>query len=333
VWHDQGSTWAYADQWDPAAYLTMMEGRLRLIHQLLAPDGSLYVHCDWHSMAYLRLLLDEIFGPAQFQNEICWSYRTQGASRRRFGRKHDTLLFYTKGTRWTFHPQTERSYMRHRYGFAKADFKVDEQGRQYRDALLRDVWELPALQSSTHENLGYATQKPEALLERIIACSSDPGDLVADFFCGAGTTPAVAQRLGRRWLGCDQSAWAIHTTRKRLLALDSGFTLHQQDPAPVATLGLRYQVGPDYQIQVELSATDPVQVDYWAIAYQPGVVDWASFRTRRQQQLVLISPPHALPGPGTYVLGIWVVDTQAQVLFQELSVVMPPQLGPPRAWP
>jgi len=210
---------AYSDKHTLDQYLSLMYQMLKLMHRLLAEEGSFYLHCDWHANAYLRLLLDEIFGREQFQNQICWAYRTQGASKKRFSRKHDTLFFYTKSQRWNFYPQYERSYMQHKYGFAREDFKLDEQGRQYRDALLRDVWEISALQSATSEKIGYPTQKPESLLQRILECSSQPGDLVADFCCGSGTTLAVAHRLGRPWIGCDLSPLATATTRQRLQQL------------------------------------------------------------------------------------------------------------------
>ncbi|WP_287130440.1 DNA methyltransferase [Candidatus Cyanaurora vandensis] len=348
VWGDQMmgettfSALAYTDTWDPSAYLTMMAARLRLMHGLLAPDGSIYVHCDWRSSAPLRLLLDEIFGREHFQNEICWSYRTQGASRRRFARKHDTLFFYTKSDHWTFNTQTERSYMQHRYGFANRDFKQDETGRQYRETLLRDVWETPALQSATRENLGYPTQKPEALLQRILECSSNPGDLVADFCCGSGTTLAVAQRLNRRWLGCDQSSWAIHTTRKRLSTLGANFTVYTCPATiPLTThqvrLELGLSLGPDHTVQIHLqsliiTAQPPLflghwsnWVDYWAVDFsthpnQPGRVNWSSFRTRHQRDLNLTTPPHYYPGPGTYHIQVWVVDLLAHRTTQELII-------------
>jgi len=165
------------------------------------------------------MLMDEIFGRDSFQNEIAWSYKTQGATKRRFSRKHDSIFFFTKTDNWIFNYQTERSYMQHVYGFAKEDFKLDQEGRQYRDAIVRDVWEISAIQSATYENLSYPTQKPVALLERIIKSSSNEGDLVADFFCGSGTMAAVAEKLGRKWITSDLGKFAIHTTRKRMIGV------------------------------------------------------------------------------------------------------------------
>ena len=194
---------AYRDTWGKGAdsFIAMIYERLVLMRDLLAEDGSIYVHCDWRVNSYLRMIMDEIFGRDAFQNEIAWSYKTQGATKRRYSRKHDTIFFYAKTGNWIFNYQTERSYMQHVYGFDKEDFKMDEEGRQYRDAIVRDVWEISAIQSATYENLSYPTQKPEALLERIIKASSNEGDIVMDIFSGSGTTEAVAEKLGRKWIG------------------------------------------------------------------------------------------------------------------------------------
>ncbi len=213
---------AYRDTWGKGldSYLQWFYETIVLLHELLAETGSIYVHLDWHVGHYAKIIMDEIFGIKNLQNEIIWGYRTQGATKRRFSRKHDTLMFYTRTQHWTFNCLTERSYMQHKYGFSDKDFKIDEEGRQYRDAIVRDVWEISAIQSATSENLGFPTQKPEALLERIIKASSNEGDLVLDSFVGSGTTAAVAEKLRRRWIACDLSKFAIHTTRKRLLSIE-----------------------------------------------------------------------------------------------------------------
>lgn len=213
---------AYRDTWGKGlgTYLTMMLERLSIMHELLSETGSIYVHLDWHVGHFIKPVLDDLFGRDNFQNEIVWAYKTQGATKRRYSRKHDTIFFYTKTGSWVFNYQTERSYMQHKYGFDKEDFKIDEEGRQYRDTIARDVWEISAIQSATRENLGFRTQKPKKLLERIILSSSNPGGIIADFFCGSGTALAVAEKLGRRWIGCDLSRWAIHTSRKRLQEIE-----------------------------------------------------------------------------------------------------------------
>jgi hypothetical protein len=163
----------------------------------------------------MKVELDRIFGDNYFRNEIIWSYKTGGASRRRFARKHDTILFYSKSAKYKFMPQKEKSYMMHKYGFKKSNFQEDELG-QYSWVYMKDIWEIPSVGSATKERLGYPTQKPERLLERIIKASSNEGDVVADFFCGCGTALAVAQKLSRQWIGCDVSPTALRLVKQRL---------------------------------------------------------------------------------------------------------------------
>ncbi|MBN1825155.1 MAG: site-specific DNA-methyltransferase [Candidatus Eisenbacteria bacterium] len=203
------------------AYLTRMEERLLRIRELLSPRGALYVHVDYRVAAPLRLMLDSVFGASSFVNEIIWFYKTGGApDRLGFGRKHDNILFYVKDpARATWNPQKEKSYLMHRYGFSNVEIHDDGGGR-FTWVRCRDVFDIPALRGNQPERLDYPTQKPEALLERMILASTNPGDLVADLFCGSGTTAATAERLGRRWIACDRSPAAIRVTRKRLLAAD-----------------------------------------------------------------------------------------------------------------
>ena len=213
----------YADAWaDIDQYLDMLYPRLQLMHRLLAPTGTLYLHLDWHADHYARLLLDEIFGPDQLLNEIVWVYHGPSPIRSAFNRKHDTLLAYTRGKDYTFNvdavrepynPNTVKTFASSRKaGFGKipnlARGKVPE-----------DWWYFPVVARLHSERTGYPTQKPEALLERILLASSNPGDLVADFFCGSGTTPAVAARLGRRFVASDVQWRAVFTTQARLVAL------------------------------------------------------------------------------------------------------------------
>jgi site-specific DNA-methyltransferase (adenine-specific) len=146
-----------------------------------------------------------------------WSYRTGGASKKRWARKHDILLFYSKSSVWTFEPQMERSYMMHKYGFKKSDFKIDpDTGQQYSLVLGRDVWDIPSVGSDTAERLGYPTQKPLALLDRIIKASCPEGGVLLDPFCGCGTAVDAAQELGRKWIGIDITYIAIDLIIKRL---------------------------------------------------------------------------------------------------------------------
>jgi DNA modification methylase len=217
---------AYRDTWGKgiSSYLTMMYERLKLMHNLLAEDGSIYVHCDWRLNGVLKLILNEIFGYNNFMNEIAWHYRTGNLAYKMFQRRHDNILFYKKSENSKFEPQDVKEYYFCIYGPGKTiSFKGRNHGKdefgEYRIAQVDDVWDISAVFTLSDEHLPYPTQKPEALLERIIKASSNEGDLVADFFCGSGTTAAVAEKLGRKWIAADLGRFAIHTTRKRLIGV------------------------------------------------------------------------------------------------------------------
>ena len=198
------------------AYLVNMAIRLVELHRVLKPTGSFYLHCDPTASHYLKIMLDQIFGVKNFQNEVIWCYKTGGATKKRFARKHDILLFYAKNAnQMIFNTQKEKSYMMHKYGFKKSDFQEDEHG-QYSRVIMKDWWEIPSVGSADRQRLGYPTQKPEALLERIIKASSNEGDTVLDAFAGCGTTIAVAQRLNRQWIGIDITHLAIALLKYRL---------------------------------------------------------------------------------------------------------------------
>jgi DNA modification methylase len=194
-----------------AAYCAFLAPRLAQCARVLRPTGSLYLHCDVHMSHYLRLVLDALFGRANFRNEIAWAYRTGGVGKRSFARKHDAILFYAASAQAVFHPQRER--VRYRKPFFSAE--RDAEG-WYADVLVRDVWEIPAVINVSRERTGYPTQKPLALLERIVLASSDPEGTVLDPFCGSGTTLAAAQRHGRRWIGIDANADALAVATRRL---------------------------------------------------------------------------------------------------------------------
>jgi DNA modification methylase len=215
------TTAGYKDEWsDGAAYLDMLHPRLQWMHRLLSPTGVLYLHLDWHASAYARVLLDEIFGPDMLRNEIAWVYHGPSPIRTAFKRKHDTILMYSKSKKYTFNADAVRvpyaeSTRKTFASSAKAGFgkKPDlERGK-----VPEDWWYFPVVARLHKERTGYPTQKPEALMERIILASSNAGDLVADFFCGSGTTAVVAERLGRRWLMCDNSGIAVQNTYRRIL--------------------------------------------------------------------------------------------------------------------
>lgn len=224
---------AYADDLRQEAYLAMMGQVLDLCHGLLGPAGSLYLHIDHRMSAHVRLLLDEIFGPENFVNEIIWAYRSGGRSTRYFPRKHDNILLYRKSRHMYFDiravgkprgPERRNHMKRAVDAEGRVSYSIRSAGREYvyhEDGLIYpgDVWDdIEHLHQRDPERTGYSTQKPEALLERIIKASSRPGDLVMDLFSGSGTTAAVASRLGRQWVAVDASPVALLVLRKRLLA-------------------------------------------------------------------------------------------------------------------
>lgn len=209
---------------DMLAYLSMMAPRLVELHRVLKPTGTLYLHCDPTASHYLKLLMDAVFGPTAFQNEVIWHYRGGGVSKERWGRRHDVLLFYAKGTTHAFNvdevrePYSQDSLDRLKYK-AKS-FRGDRVYDSYEPNPLGkhpdDVWDMQPIMPSAKERLGYPTQKPLALLDRVIKASSNPGDLVLDPFCGCGTTVDAAQALGRRWIGIDITHLSIGLIKHRL---------------------------------------------------------------------------------------------------------------------
>ncbi len=237
-----GSEIAYKDTWgnDLDAYLQWLYETLLILYRLLVEDGSLYVHLDWRTTHYAKLLLDEVFQASQrngggFRNEIIWHYQSGGRPQKGYARKHDTILLYTKSGNACFHGERigerrgaeKRNNMRKEVGDdGRISWTIRSAGRLYtyhEDSLMTpsDVWsDIHHLHQRDPERTGYATQKPEALLERIIAASSEEYDMVLDCFCGSGVTPLVAERLKRRWIACDKSEVALATTRNRLLAYE-----------------------------------------------------------------------------------------------------------------
>ncbi len=215
---------------DVMAYLVMMTARLIELHRVLKPTGSLYLHCDPTASHYLKLVLDQIFGPANLRNEIVWSYRRYTAISNRFQRLHDVLLFYSKSDNNVFN--VLRDEYGEKSGVMDSHYKQDEDGRWFRWQKRRgqepykvylsegvrqgDVWQIPSINASAKERLGYETQKPLALLERIIKASSNEGDVVLDPFCGCGTAVVAAQKLNRRWIGIDITHLAVALMEHRL---------------------------------------------------------------------------------------------------------------------
>lgn len=216
---------AYRDMWGRGtdSYLSMIYERLTLMKSLLSEKGSIYVHCDYRVNSNVRLILDDVFGNDNFCNEICWCYTGPSAASRNYPRKHDSILFYSKALKHIFNqPRITHKSGVHNTGqifgsIEEGDELIREEleakGKKLEDWWV-DIWSTDRYRT---EMLGYSTQKPEALLERIIEASSNEGDLVADFFCGSGTTGAAAEKLGRRWIMADLGRFAIHTSRKRLI--------------------------------------------------------------------------------------------------------------------
>lgn len=322
----------YPDDWvDLDSYLDMLYPRLQLMHRLLSPTGCLYLHLDWHANSYARLLLDEIFGADRLINEIVWVYHGPSPIRSAFNRKHDTILAYSKGKEYTFNvdavrepydPSTLKTFAASRKaGFGKIpDLK--------RGKVPEDWWYFPVIARLHTERTGYPTQKPEALLERIILASSQPGDLVADFFCGAGTTPAVAERTGRRFLAVDSTWRAIHTTRVRLIAQAARpFRLEVTEETPLeihtiepGSLPLVCSTGSD-GLEVTLQTAALPELDYWEI---DPVWDGKVFRSAVQASRPLRNQrrlPETLTIPEQVLLGKTSSQTAQQACLRCVSIV------------
>ena len=220
IFGDQNELRSFSDIWEGGmpGYLVWLNARLYEMKRLLKKSGSILVHCDWHASHYIKVELDKIFGYDSFVNEIVWLYKSGGASPKRyFSKKHDTILLYAKSRSYYFKPQKEKSYNRglRPYNFRGVEEYQDEIG-WYTLVGMKDYWEIDMVGRTSSERIGYPTQKPERLLERIITSCVPEDGMVADFFCGGGTTAAVAQRMGRRWVACDQSRVAVAIVADRL---------------------------------------------------------------------------------------------------------------------
>lgn len=222
---------AYDDTFERSleCYVENMTARLILMRKLLAEDGLIWVHLDWHSAHYMKLIMDEVFGAKNFQNEIIWQYKSGGSGKRHFSRKHDTILVYSKTSYYHLNVPKEKSYNRglKPYRFKGVKEYKDEYG-WYTMVNMKDVWSIDMVGRTSAERNGYATQKPTELLRRIIEATTDEGDYCADFFCGSGTLPETAEALNRHWVGCDTEPLAISTTRKRLEAREGTYDYFRQ---------------------------------------------------------------------------------------------------------
>lgn len=205
-------------------YIENLTARLLVMRDLLADNGTLWVHLDWHSSHYVKLVLDEIMGEKNFVNEIIWCYKSGGSGRKHFSRKHDSILVYSKTPEYYINIPEEKSYNR---GFKPYNFKGVKEYRDdsgwYTLVNMKDVWNIDMVGRTSQERNGYATQKPLELMRRIIEAGSREGDLVGDFFCGSGSFLEGAEMLGRKWAGCDTEKLAVSMARKRLTSLRADY--------------------------------------------------------------------------------------------------------------
>jgi len=355
---------AYRDTWGKGtdSFIAMIYERLKLMRDLLAEDGSIYVHCDWRVNSLLRLILDEIFGQDSFRSEITWQkIRVVKAQSGSFGNVHDTIFLYSKNKKPIFNPQyreqdpeyvkkfdktepgsgrkyqlvsfiqagsgPERTFgnitlkppagMHWIWSQERIDRGLKEglieftssgtpRKKQYLDESggksVDDIWtDIYPVNSQAIESVGYPTQKPEALLERIIKASSNEGDLIADFFCGSGTTLAVAEKLGRKWIGSDLGKFAIHTTRKRMIEVQRELKANNKDYRSFEILNLgKYErqhfigVNPnlrDELKQKQLAEKEKNFVDLILSAYHAEPVEgFVTFAGKKQNRMVAVGP-------------------------------------------
>lgn len=224
---------AYDDKFDRSLeyYIENMTVRLLLMKDLLADDGLMWIHLDWHSSHYIKLVLDELMGEKNFVNEIIWQYKSGGSGKRHFARKHDSILVYSKTSKYYLDVPKEKSYNRDRkpYRFrGVAEYK--DEGGWYTLVNMKDVWSIDMVGRTSSERTGYATQKPLELMKRIVLASTEEGDLAGDFFCGSGSLPEAAHMLGRRWIGCDSEEIATSMARRRLRKAGADFDFIRQEP-------------------------------------------------------------------------------------------------------
>ena len=333
---------AYRDTWGKGAdsFIAMIYERLVLMRDLLAEDGSIYVHCDWRVNSFIRLALDDVFGSGYYRNELRWKrqpVRGAKATSNQFARNSDSILFYSKAEKWVWNG----AYKDYEPNFIKTKFRRDENGRLFRDCDLGDYSEksisefekqgriyitksgkkrlkrfleeekgeslgdmlvhIPEVNSMAAERTGYATQKPEALIEVIIKASSNEGDLVADFFCGSGTTATVAEQLGRKWICTDLGKFAIHTTRKRMIGVQRQLKADGEDYRAFEILNLgkyerQHYIGLNPNLreaeqEQQLEEKEKAFVNLILRAYSAGRRDgFTAFQGEKAGRLVAVGP-------------------------------------------
>jgi DNA modification methylase len=306
---------AYRDTWGKGAdsFIEMVYERLAVMRDLLSEDGSIYVHCDWRVSAFMNLVLDEVFGRQFFQNEIIWYYTNKyGANSQTFDSFHNTLYWYGKSRGVTYNelriPVKEarkQPLRKWNKELGKNEWQKDADGNylyvESLDKEVSDVWEIPVINPMALERVGFPTQKPEALLDRVIRASSNEGDLIADFFCGSGTTAAVGERLGRKWVVSDLGKFAIHTTRKRMIGVQRQLKADGKDYRAFEILNLgkyerQHYVGVNPNLreaeqQKQLAEKEAAFVDLILRAYRAERTDgFNAFVGKKAGRLVSIGP-------------------------------------------
>jgi DNA modification methylase len=300
---------AYRDTWGKGAdsFIAMIYERIALLRDLLSDDGSIYVHCDYRVTSHIRQVLDEIFGAENLQNEIIWSYKSGGVSKSSFARKHDTIYFYAKDRRnYIFNTQYYKSYQAKKYNYNPNYPEIwdEEEQKWYHNSICRDVWDdikVIGTETGQGERLAYPTQKPEDLLVRILSASSNEGDLVADFFSGSGTTAAVAEKMGRKWIASDLGKFAIHTTRKRMIGIQRELKANGKDFRAFEILNLgkyerQHYVGVNENLRLEeqqkqVEAREREFVGLILNAYKADEAEgFKTFQGKKSGRLVAVGP-------------------------------------------
>ncbi len=334
---------AYRDTWGKGAdsFIAMIYERLVLMRDLLAEDGSIYVHCDWRVNSFIRLVMDEIFGASHYRNEVRWKRqppRGAKAISRQYARSSDTVLYYAKGDSYTWNAQYkdyDQKYVTSKFNKKDADgrlYRIDnigdyseqsivefrKRGRIYdypsgkvgliryldeaKGEAITDIWlDVNEVNSQALEDTKYATQKPKTLLERMVRASSNKGDLIADFFVGSGTTAAVAEKLGRKWIATDLGKFAIHTTRKRMIGVQRELKAQGKDYRAFEVLNLgKYErqhyigINPnlrEVEQQAQLAQKETAFVDLILRAYRAEKIDgFTTFHGKKAGRLVSVGP-------------------------------------------
>ena len=344
---------AYRDTWGKgiSSYLSMMYERLKLMHNLLANDGSIYVHIDWKVSAYMRLLLDDIFGRDYFKNEIIWHYEKWTANSNSFQKNHDTILYYSKSKSDIFNQQKEitdnlkekyeKGYLLGGGGGSEGLIVYDETNPKAQKLIasgkykviyskpegkpISDIFRIPFINPVANERLDYPTQKPEALLERIIKASSNEGDLVADFFCGSGTTASVAEKLGRKWITTDLGRFAIHTTRKRMIGVQREMQANNKDFRAFELLNMG-----KYERQFFMQGTESEYISLILEAYKCKSIESGGFLHGQKVGRFVHVGPLSVPVTQSLLLDIFEECqqkgyTQVDVLGFEFEMGLTPQ--------